>query len=27
LTLRCFQRLSRPDIATQRLPLARQLVH
>jgi hypothetical protein len=22
LTLRCFQRLSRPDIATQRLPLA-----
>ena len=25
--LRCFQRLSLPDVATQRLPLARQLVH
>ena len=25
--LRCFQRLSLPSIATQRLPLARQLVH
>ena len=25
--LRCFQRLSLPNVATQRLPLARQLVH
>jgi hypothetical protein len=25
--LRCFQRLSRPDVATQRLPRAGQLVH
>ena len=27
LALRCFQRLSLPDLATQRLPLAGQLVH
>jgi len=26
-TLRCFQRLSLPNLATQRMPLARQLVH
>src|SRR6056297_4352407 len=25
--LRCFQRLSRPNMATQQMPLARQLVH
>ena len=25
--LRCFQRLSRPNMATQHLPLARQLIH
>jgi hypothetical protein len=27
LALRCFQRLSRPDVATQRMLLAEQLVH
>jgi hypothetical protein len=27
LALRCFQRLSRPDVATQLMPLAGQLVH
>jgi len=27
LALRCFQRLSLPDVATQRMPLAGQLVH
>jgi hypothetical protein len=27
LALRCFQRLSLPNTATQRMPLARQLVH
>jgi hypothetical protein len=27
LALRCFQRLSRPDVATRRMPLAGQPVH